>query len=108
MVQLVKVKIGETEFWMEPDKEAVTTIGPKQVGMRDVFVEGISFELFSKPISEICTFFTKTMMRLPDEQRPTKFSTEFGFKTNLEGNIVMVKASGEASLKITAEWDMKK
>lgn len=37
-------------------------------------------------------------------KRPDKVTTEFGLSLTAEGNIFVVKAAGEASLKITFEW----
>jgi hypothetical protein len=39
------------------------------------------------------------------ERRPNSISAEFGLSFNLEGNIYVVKASGEASLKVTLTWN---
>ena len=108
MTQLIKVRIGETEVWIEPDENAIAPARPKDTEtVHKLLEEGISFDLFSKPIAYICKSFSRTMTALPDNQRPNKFAAEFGFKISGEGNIIMVKGGAEASLKITAEWQMK-
>jgi inner membrane protein involved in colicin E2 resistance len=108
MTQLVKINLGETEFWMEPDEEAVTEPMPiKTTGFQDIIKKGVPFDTFSKLVGDICLSFTKTMTNLPEKQRPNKFTTEFGFKISGTGNIIMVKTGAEASLKITAEWQIK-
>jgi inner membrane protein involved in colicin E2 resistance len=104
MTQLVKMKAGETTFWIEPDEEAVTVAGPKMVSALGKSME-VSIDSFVAPVREICQAFT-TLMKT-DIPKPNKFTIEFGFKVSGEGNIILVKTGTEASLTITAEWDTK-
>jgi len=38
-------------------------------------------------------------------QRPSSASAEFGLNVTAEGNVFVVKASGQATLKITLNWN---
>ncbi len=108
MTQLIRVRIGETEVWMEPDGEAIAAAGPGEACAGNTLSEeGVSFDLFSRPIAYICKSISRSMMTLPDNQRPTRFGSEFGFRISGDGNVILVKSGAEASLKITAEWAMK-
>ena len=42
------------------------------------------------------------------EHRLETITMEFGLSASMEGNIIVTKASGEASLKVTITWQMQK
>jgi hypothetical protein len=107
MTQLIKVNVGEAEFWIEPEETAVSGQMPiqKTSAVSDLLEKGIPFDLFSKLISSICQSLARTMNKIEDDLKPSKFSTEFGFKINGEGNVYLVKSGVEASLKVTVEWN---
>ena len=52
-----------------------------------------------KPLSESLLEAIQSL-----EKKPDSISAEFGLSFNAEGNIFVVKASGEASLKVTLTW----
>jgi hypothetical protein len=39
--------------------------------------------------------------------RPQRASVEFGLGISVEGNVYVVKGTGTASVKVTAEWDLR-
>ena len=39
------------------------------------------------------------------ERRPSKATVEFGVSVSVEGNVYVVKGTGEATIKVTAEWN---
>jgi hypothetical protein len=105
MTQLIKIKSGDTEFWIEPEEDVNT--GQKLVNasiLEDLSEKGIDFNKFSKLINNICVSLKGSLDDLPKDMRPSKISTEFGLKISGEGGIFVVKTSAEASLTITAEW----
>jgi hypothetical protein len=55
----------------------------------------------------MCESLTDIIDQIPAEKKPTSFTASFGFKISGEGNIYVVKTSGEASLNFTAEWKVK-
>jgi len=105
MTQFIKVKAGDAEFWIEPDSDVKTGRKPIKASVStDIIEKSLDFDLFSKPISNICASLKKSFETLPTDLQPTKVSTEFGLKISLEGDIYLVKTSGEATIKISAEW----
>jgi len=105
MSQLIKIKSGDSEFWIEPD---ITAITERKLVMASVASEistlDIDFDKFSKQISDIYISLKKSLDEVPDGMKPKKVSIEFGIKISGEGNIYVVKTGAEATLKITAEW----
>ena len=49
----------------------------------------------------------KTIQAIPVSERPTTFEVQFGLKLNAEGNALVTKAGGEASLNVTMTWEHK-
>jgi hypothetical protein len=47
-----------------------------------------------------------SLQELATAARPTKATIEFGLNISLEGNVYLVKSTGQASIKITAEWQL--
>lgn len=107
MTQLIKVAVGDMEIWMEPDQTAAT-----QVGINKVSAEGAATELahsadtISETVKAYCSNLIKGIKELPTGIIPKSVKAEFGIKLSAEGTIFVAKTSGEASLKITAEWQL--
>lgn len=105
MTQLIKVKIKDSEFWIEPDNDLVTERKAVKASITEDLIEkSLDFNVLSKQVGNICELLKQSLDSVPKELRPTKVSTEFGFKISGEGDIVLVKAGIEATLKISAEW----
>jgi len=105
MTQLIKIKSGDTEFWIEPEEDVKTEQKLVNASVLEKLNEkGIDFNKFSKTINNICGSLKKSLDDLPEELRPSKITTEFGLKISGEGGIFVVKTSAESSLTITAEW----
>jgi hypothetical protein len=49
----------------------------------------------------------KTVKAIPVSERPTTFEVQFGIKLNAEGNALVTKAGGEATMNITLTWEHK-
>jgi hypothetical protein len=49
----------------------------------------------------------KTIQAIPVSERPTTFEVQFGIKLNAEGNALVTKAGGEATMNITMTWEHK-
>lgn len=56
----------------------------------------------SESVKSFCAVIVKSMSELA--AKPSKVSLEFGLNISLEGNVYVVKTTGEASIRITAEW----
>ncbi len=57
-------------------------------------------------IKAFCARIIKSFHELEDSSKPNKATIEFGLDISLEGNVYIVKTTGEASIKITAEWEL--
>jgi hypothetical protein len=65
----------------------------------------ISFEEMLQKIKPFCQSIIETFEQL--SVKPNSASAEFGLKLSAEGNLFIVKASGEATLKVTFNWSLK-
>lgn len=119
MANLIKVKLDETEIWIEAEGEVETegeVAAPERVGVIGEALKRIpdrkhisiiSFDKVSDTIRAYCTSLVKTFEDLKSEHAPDRLSAEFGLKISGEGNIYVVKSTAECSLKITVEWQIK-
>lgn len=108
MNHLIKVKTEEIEFFIETDKIEKDRGLPTPAGVPQELVKEIaSFDKFSKVVKSICSSLVNNMNEIPIENRPSKYSAEFGMKINLEGNIYLVNVGGEATFTISAEWESR-
>ena len=62
----------------------------------------LTFEEMLKKIKPFCESIINNFKEL--SVKPNSASAEFGVKISGEGNLFIVKASGEATLKITLNW----
>jgi hypothetical protein len=74
-------------------------IGVVQAGSK------ISFEEMLQKIKPFCQSIINNFEQL--SVKPNSASAEFGLKVSAEGNLFIVKASGEATLKVTLNWSLK-
>jgi len=110
MANLFKVKIGDAEIWMETEGELAGEMKTDRVsrGAHDSLAQAVmSFDRISETIKSYCTSLVETFKGLETDFAPDKITAQFGLKVSGEGNVYVVKASSEASLTITAEWEFK-
>ncbi|RXE56032.1 hypothetical protein ABH15_07500 [Methanoculleus taiwanensis] len=105
MSKLIKVKVNGTELWIEADEKAHAESGPRKVSKTTDGIV-IGFSEFSEPIKTLCGAIIQTFNDMPEYKKPNKLITEFGLKISGEGNVYLVKTGAEASLVITAEWQV--
>jgi Trypsin-co-occurring domain 1 len=66
-----------------------------------------AYQQVEKAILGVATSFAKTIAELDDEvAKPREASVEFGLAISLEGDIVLVKGSAEATLSISLTYDI--
>lgn len=107
MSQLIKVTFGDMQVWMEPDQAAVTREGIRKVSTEEVTTElAQAADTISGTVKAYCSNLIKGIKELPTGIIPKSVKAEFGIKLSAEGTIFVAKTSGEASLKITAEWQL--
>jgi hypothetical protein len=67
----------------------------------------LALELSNELKDAIVGYFgilTQSFEALGEKQRPSKVTVEYGLKLSADAKFYVVNASGEASVKITAEW----
>ena len=107
MAQLIRAKFGQLEIWIEPDQTVTTETGLKKVSVEDTPKKALDLaERLSDTIKAYCASLIAGIRDLPKEAVPRTVTVEFGLKVSGEGNVYVVKTSGEASLKITAQWQL--
>lgn len=113
MAQLVRVDIGGDTIWVEASDSAPVP------GQRSVIAEAASpadaakkavetAEQFRGSLNAFCASVIESLRSLKDDAMPSKATVEFGINVSLEGNVYVVKGSGEASVKVTAEWELRR
>ena len=65
----------------------------------------ISFEDMLQKIKPFCESIITNIKQL--SVKPDSASAEFGLKVSAKGNLFIVEASGEATLKVTLNWSLK-
>ncbi len=64
----------------------------------------ISFEDMLQKIKPFCESIITNIKEL--SVKPDSASAEFGMKVSAKGNLFIVEASGEATLKVTLNWNL--
>jgi len=109
MVGLLKVKINGKEILIEPERSEYPEGGPRLVGVKEK-IEGatgeIAIQIFNT-ISALATVVIDTINTLPEEKTPSTLRVEFGLSVSGEGNVYIVKTGAQASLNISAEWEIR-
>jgi Trypsin-co-occurring domain 1 len=107
MAQLIPAKFGDLEIWIEPDQTMTTERGLKKVSVEETAKKAVDLaERLSGTIKAYCSSLIGGVRDLPKEAVPRTVTVEFGLKVSAGGDIYVVKTSGEASLKITAQWQL--
>jgi hypothetical protein len=65
----------------------------------------LSFEEMLQKVKPFCESIITNFRDL--SVKPDSASAEFGLKLSAEGNLFIVKAAGEATLKVTLNWGLK-
>jgi len=99
MSKLVEMKFpdGNTSFFIESSDV-------KESGVQQA--SGHMEKQFDKILQNIRPFSEAIIHNFQQlDTKPDTASAEFGLSVTAEGNIFVVKASGEASVKITLNWN---
>lgn len=57
-----------------------------------------------RSIADVCRSLHEEVKDSMEAAQPDEFVLEFGVKVSAEGSAIIAKATGEASLKVTAKW----
>ena len=108
MARLIKMQCDETEIWVEVE-EVGTTQSLKDLGGVEAAQKVVaSFEKISETIRAFCRSLVTSFREMEQKTAPHKITAEFGLKISGEGQVFVVKSTAEASLKITAEWELER
>jgi Trypsin-co-occurring domain 1 len=61
-------------------------------------------ETLSTTIKAYCSSLVRVFEALEGTEKPRQFTAEFGLKLSSDCKFYVVNAAGEASLKITVQW----
>lgn len=100
--KLLEVKPAEGK---DPISIEVTEVEGESGGVVQAGGGKISFEDMLGRIKPFCESIISNFEELT--KKPDSASAEFGLKVSAEGNLFIVKAAGEATLKVTLTWRLK-
>lgn len=109
MSQIIKMNAQNGESILVEVDEAKPTLQPisKKPSREIQSLDRLFDQITSDQIVNTCVGILDGFRRLRDhEPCPQKASAEFGLQFNIEGNAYVVKASTDASIKITIEWSL--
>lgn len=107
MGKLIEVKLDETKIWMETEDVTAEEV-PQRVSQEEMAKKALQAgESLNKTIKVYCSSLVKAFESLEGAKKPHKITAEFGLKLSGDCKAYIVNTSGEASLKITAEWSME-
>jgi hypothetical protein len=99
MGELIRLRRGKINVFVESSEvETPALVEARGVGRRERDLDKLIGVI--DPISESVLNAVRGM----GERTPDSFSAEFGLSFTAGGNVFLVKASGEASLKVTLTW----
>lgn len=109
MAQIIRMKTQDGESILVEVDEIKQTLEPisKKPSKEIQSVERIFDRITSDQIVRSCVGILDGFRRLRDfEPCPQRAIAEFGLQFNIEGNAYVVKASTDASIKVTIEWTL--
>jgi hypothetical protein len=101
---LASVSINGTHVWIatENDESSAT---PRQVGVLNMGQEIVAAAGdLSATITACCSLLADSFSTMPPEKRPSVVKAEFGLRLSGDAKFYIVAATGECSLKVSAEW----
>src|SRR5262245_24664366 len=97
---LIQLESGDNKIWVE-STEVDFEGGLAPAGALETAEKNI--EKMLGVIKPFCDSLRNSVSSL-GENRPNSYSAEFGLNFSGEGNIYFAKVSGEATIKVTANW----
>lgn len=109
MATLIKVKLNETEIWMEAGESKAKAEGaPQLVSAEKIAGQTLEIsETLHATIRAYCTSLVQSFDAMPAAVKPHKVTAEFGLTLSGDAKFYVVNVAGNASLKISAEWQLK-
>jgi hypothetical protein len=100
MGNLIQLEYGESKIWVE-STEVGYEGGLAPAGAVEAAEKNI--EKMLDVIKPFCESLRNSISSLGDN-KPNSYSAEFGLNFSGEGNVFFAKVSGEATVKVTANW----
>jgi len=109
MGKLVKVRLNDIEVWMETANPTTVQNAPQLVSNDKLAEETLNAaESLGASIKAYCSALVRTFEALEEVEKPQRITAEFGLKLSSDCKFYIINAAGEASLKITAQWETSK
>jgi len=109
MASLIQVTTEETTFYFEAADSAPVpgrSSAIVEASAEDVAERAVeTADALTDSIRGFCARLVGSFDQLAQAARPARATVEFGLSVSAEGNVYVVKGSGEANIKITAEWE---
>ena len=111
MSKLVTMKLGNSTVLVEASDDVQPPDVPERLSLAgDNVIDALDKtydELVQNEIVENCRVLTLAFEKLREQSiAPDKATATFGLQFTGEGNIYLVKASAQASITITLEWQL--
>lgn len=100
MGNLIQLEYAGSKIWVE-STEVEYGGGLAPAGAVETAEKNI--EKMLDIIKPFCESLRRSIISLGDN-KPNSYSAEFGLNFSAEGNIFFAKVSGEATVKVTANW----
>jgi Trypsin-co-occurring domain 1 len=100
MAKIIELESGKSTILVESSEVA---FGDTQVQARGVDLEK-NFDRMLERIQPFCESVINNFEKL--KRKPNSASAEFGLSISGEGNLFVVKASGQATIKVTLNWSL--
>jgi hypothetical protein len=112
MAQLVRVDVGDGTIWVEASDSAPVPGSSSAISEaaspRDAAKKAIeTADQLQNSLKAFCGNVVTGLRELGADAKPSRATVEFGINVSIEGNVYVVKGSGEASITVTAEWDFE-
>ena len=102
-MRVAPVRIGDVEVLVELAQVAGTEPTSGREGLRERLLA--AYALAQDTIVAVASTTVETMRRLGEAARPDRFEMELGLAFTADGNVVVAKASGQATLKVKLSYD---
>lgn len=109
MAELAPVALGDgltiyvetTESAVPPGQSRIAAAGAEDAAARAIETGA----KLTESVAGLCRRVVDGLKNLPAEGRPRSAELEFGLSISLEGNVYVVKGSGEGTIAIRAQWE---
>jgi hypothetical protein len=100
MTKIIELVSGESTILIESSEASFES---SRIQARGIDLEK-NFDRMLERIQPFCESVINNFEKL--KRKPNSASAEFGLSISGEGNLFVVKASGEATIKVTLNWNL--